>query len=95
MSGEGVLTEDERLWRVAEHLDSRLGLRLRELLDADAGVQEVVDLRARCRRAEDLAAECRRQLRSRDRQCDRLVAEVAALRAAAGTPTHRNQKEET
>lgn len=75
---------DARLLQLAGLVDQRLADRIRQFVDADAIAHEVIDLRQRTQRAEDLAAEFRRQLRARDRQCDRLREQLA--NRAEGTP---------
>ncbi len=71
---------DGRLLQLADLVDHDLAHRIRTLVDADAIAHEVIDLRQRAQRAEDLTHEVRRQLRSRDRQCDRLQEQLAAAR---------------
>ena len=65
---------DEQLAALAEHLQPTLAERIRKLVAAAAIAHQVIDLQQRTQRAEDLAAECRRQLRSLERQNERLRA---------------------
>lgn len=71
---------DDRLLALAEHLDRPVADRLRRLLAGDAVAHRVIDAEQRAQRAEDLAAELRRQMRSLERQLERLQRAEPALR---------------
>jgi hypothetical protein len=70
-----------RLEALAAHLDPALGEYLRALCAADSKAHKYRAALLRAERAEDLARECRLQLGYRDRQVERLRAD---LRAATG-----------
>lgn len=75
---------DERLRALAEHLDPKLGARLRELVDADSRAGRVLEIEGVAQRAQDLVAELRRCLDARDRTFDSLRAENHELRRRLG-----------
>lgn len=74
--------EDVALVELTDHLQPRLGHRIRELVDADSRAARLLDVEAELQRATDLAHECRRQLRYRERDVDRLTSRVSELEAA-------------
>jgi hypothetical protein len=68
----------DRLRALAPHLPTDVADEIVRLTEADSEASQLLDAQARAQRAEDLARECKRQLRSRNRQCDELEAQLAA-----------------